>query len=982
MERGIAKEVSKSKTKRPSTFHERRDGFALIITISLMAFLVLLLVALTTLTRVETQLANNSQQTQVARENARLALGLAIGQLQRYAGKDEAVTARADIEGTGAANDRNPYWTGVWDDLGFGPEVLTWLVSGNEDPNNRLYFEPTDFDYDRTRPDPYTTPSGAPAALGAPATSGAGVRLVGRGTGFPDPTLSPANSIAEGVVAPLVPILTPPNTYPGLNGTPVIGHYAYWVADQGVKASMAKVERHLDSNSPPLAGGGPWVYAEEELQRLRQLLPQRFGHEAFFSNLSIIENDPLYRARMGQIKSFHQMREVLLQGTAGSPPVQYEDFSTPRRDALRTHFHDLTHFNFGVLAGPGGLKRDLSSSRPRGIDDYMRLGYPFADAVLPPYDIHKPRAVTGAGTSNLTIAPVITEALFKYSVWADGSSAADRPVSIRLEAEVELWNPYNADLNGGSLFVRLVGPSLNVFHDNVAVGSGPLDFAESGVAEFEIPLPNMAPGVIRVFIPVAVEEPAVDSDGTLLILSAIEPGDADEVRLEGTNLGNLRLELWIGKPEAAGSQRLSRYEDLDFDPLVTGDYPADDQSPKLGFYIRMRDAGDDEDWLTYYDPRGTVLVDLDDAGEDVAGDPFEIEADVEEGRLISLNSFPGELLRPINDIVLFELPLQEVVNMGSLQHVYFHRRGAYALGNAWGGSVNNLFDTHFISTIPQDPTWRPNGLSFERTQFPVPHTGMVPYRGNGNDPLAAPLAVGLQSEDSARHLLLQGMFNINSTSIDAWRSVLSAFTIENNPFKSEDTDWEYGAGSRLALRNAVFRFSQTAHTSGILVRDTNSLSNLATAYSQGVRPDIRMSDIDALAAEIVFLLRQNGEPFMSLADFVNSGLLQDAIDTVNINGSIPRYSPAFITQADIITLLAPFMLARSDTFLIRAYGDAFNPVTGVVDGRAWCEAIVQRVPTPFAESDHRNNFRVPQDTNGFGRKFEVIYFRWLDSSEL
>jgi hypothetical protein len=90
----------------------RRGGFALLITITLLAFLVLLLVSLASLTRVETQVAANNSQLAQARANALFALNLAVGKLQEYAGPDQRVTARADIQ---AANTGNPYWTGVWD---------------------------------------------------------------------------------------------------------------------------------------------------------------------------------------------------------------------------------------------------------------------------------------------------------------------------------------------------------------------------------------------------------------------------------------------------------------------------------------------------------------------------------------------------------------------------------------------------------------------------------------------------------------------------------------------------------------------------------------------------------------------------------------------------------------------------------------------------------------------------------------------------
>ena len=61
-----------------------RRGFALLITITLLSFLVLLLVSLASLTRVETQVANNNQSLAQARQNALFALNVALGQLQNF----------------------------------------------------------------------------------------------------------------------------------------------------------------------------------------------------------------------------------------------------------------------------------------------------------------------------------------------------------------------------------------------------------------------------------------------------------------------------------------------------------------------------------------------------------------------------------------------------------------------------------------------------------------------------------------------------------------------------------------------------------------------------------------------------------------------------------------------------------------------------------------------------------------------------------
>src|SRR5690606_37451021 len=81
----------------PAITPNRQRGFALLITITLVAFLVLILVGLATLTRVETQVAANSQLQTQARQNALMALNIALGQLQKHTGPDQRVTARADI---------------------------------------------------------------------------------------------------------------------------------------------------------------------------------------------------------------------------------------------------------------------------------------------------------------------------------------------------------------------------------------------------------------------------------------------------------------------------------------------------------------------------------------------------------------------------------------------------------------------------------------------------------------------------------------------------------------------------------------------------------------------------------------------------------------------------------------------------------------------------------------------------------------------
>lgn len=81
---------------RPRAFSARpREGFAVIIALSLMAFILLLLLSLVTFTRVEMVTTNAAMEQLKARQNALLGLKIAVGQLQRYAGADQAITAPA-----------------------------------------------------------------------------------------------------------------------------------------------------------------------------------------------------------------------------------------------------------------------------------------------------------------------------------------------------------------------------------------------------------------------------------------------------------------------------------------------------------------------------------------------------------------------------------------------------------------------------------------------------------------------------------------------------------------------------------------------------------------------------------------------------------------------------------------------------------------------------------------------------------------------
>lgn len=90
----------------------RQNGFAVVIALSLMAFITLLLISMTTFIRVETVNAAQSRTLTQARQNALLGLQEALGQLQAAAGPDQRVTATGSLSAN--AGTGTEHLVGVW----------------------------------------------------------------------------------------------------------------------------------------------------------------------------------------------------------------------------------------------------------------------------------------------------------------------------------------------------------------------------------------------------------------------------------------------------------------------------------------------------------------------------------------------------------------------------------------------------------------------------------------------------------------------------------------------------------------------------------------------------------------------------------------------------------------------------------------------------------------------------------------------------
>ncbi|MCX6873047.1 MAG: hypothetical protein NTW21_04460 [Verrucomicrobia bacterium] len=224
-------------------------GFALVITLTLMILLTVIAVGLLTLSSITMRASTQGKAMQTARDNARMALVLAIGELQKYAGQDQRITATADMagatDGTPLAAGRPPlndksinnltkglsavqpgtrYWTGVFANKDTpasiftktpSPTIVHWLVSGNTTayPAGGPRISPADAAY-AVGPD------------GAVSDAAKAVVLVGRNS------VGKSTSATDRyVAAPLVNVLDKDSAKP-------VGRFAWWVGDEGVKAKI------------------------------------------------------------------------------------------------------------------------------------------------------------------------------------------------------------------------------------------------------------------------------------------------------------------------------------------------------------------------------------------------------------------------------------------------------------------------------------------------------------------------------------------------------------------------------------------------------------------------------------------------------------------------------------------------------------------------------------------------------------------------
>ena len=436
-----------------------KRGFALVITLALMILLTVIAVGLLTLSSVSLRASSQANAMAIAQSNARMALMLAIGELQKQLGPDRRISAQAAILDTDPATEAvegvsNPHYLGVWDSWN------TWLT----DSQNSLTIQNT---YQSGRDPslfrawlvshPQTTSKTEEyqiALTAAPAATDLVVLCGEHATGT-----APSTQVKAGRI-------------PLQSGTRVTGSYAWWISDESQKV-------RLDLN-PRVAASTPANAQIAASHTGRPGIEKMTGMETF-------DTAPASLAKM------------ITNGQAG----------ISAKDAAK-HFHDLTAYSMGLLTDvrAGGFKSDLnlafeSDTLPAEMANITLFGLPY-DAPIRPMQ----GEIAKIAPQNPNVAPMSwrqmreyyrlyrtdfsNSALMKPVTWAPGGKPETRRflmcdkvlamdtngyardlillrqswvISLKTEADIKnpdktnywilavpvlyLWNPYNITLNVG-----------------------------------------------------------------------------------------------------------------------------------------------------------------------------------------------------------------------------------------------------------------------------------------------------------------------------------------------------------------------------------------------------------------------------------------------------------------------------------------------------------------------------------------------------
>lgn len=1106
------------KTPVPNIQVFRANGFVLIVTVSLMILLALLAIGLLSLSAIGLRGGSLGQARTEARANARLALAIAFGELQKRMGPDQRISARGDVLARDPRIDADippaspkAWWVGVAhgdpeQTLGDG-EPVAWLISGLD------------------------TASGASSRLHGSFSNTEPVRMFGENSLDLE-----KYTLGEPIEAGRVRILDSEGEAQGT--------YAWIIDDNGMKAQLAPTNRSATNRENAGLGvlaGGYDLTILDGLESLYDQSPEAFAKLTSRDELRFLGGPPGIAASKRfafTARSQGVLADARFGGLKRDLTMAFEnerafDRAFPSRDRNRylvmnaEKFEDAPdlarngYIHFGMLRDYYNLKRHIqeNGSTPFLYPTIMlKTGFlevgggPFFQGGLGPHQMGSGDGLSGVPYGEFSvfnqqrvqesyrgspITPVL--AMLQQNAWIEevpGSRSRNPSLETRTQMFTSHYNPYNIGINMrgdiASSGTRVINFPQVRFTLSGRGGfsnvEGLADKRQSHSPAFILP-----PGRSQLLgFPRDAFKGQESDDALYSYRIAQVANESIRFEVDGSSRpgGNatLRVDFTLDRPalisgvdERSGDHEAAQYFFSPFSWDDVGGAPGKRReetailgpSQKLSMIFALRTTGESDGsslrplvdanvraiwnnpkWDSPLDLPSLAAYSVESAGEPPGAlIPMDLSENPKAFGYWGADRSPGS---GFERVILFDVPRRDLVSIGQLQHANIGRfsyEPSYIIGNSYANprltrddwktrirdtySRNNpglsqwsvrgdfnlydasylvnevLWDSYTFTTIPQaddnftgDDT--PADFAALRDgDLLLPNPRYLPYESPGSKFQKSTLQqVGPSDSGSvfhnAGHLLVDGAFNVNSTSVDAWEAFLSGTS--ELPVQRVD---ENGNITGFEPPGEGVRFTRVNATLGEGADGGRNERNFWIGFRS-----LQQSEVRELAAEIVEQIRERG-PSYGLGEFVNrrleagefgeSGPLQAALDaTVNESldaglgddASHPRLPgdpsqatgfPGYLLQGDVLQALAPYMNARSDSFTIRAYGESLNPDSGRIEARAWCEATVQRYPDPLpspgaAADDPLKELANP--SGRFGRRFRVTSFRWLDPEEI
>lgn len=625
----------------------RERGFALVITVCLLVLLTLLALGMLTLSTISLRGNEAQLAQQEARANARVALALAIGEIQRTAGLDTRVTARADI-----LNASNPMVLGVW---------KSW--EGSDHDNGSFAGRPKPPAYGDKQPVSssvrfltWLTSWNAEIAtqnqtLPATATSAGSVMLLG--TGSLGSTAAQAN----------LQINLPPTMIVQTNKSDGL---AWWVSGENEKARLPNPANSVYLQNPPSG----WTTPENNTPA---------GWSVNAKTNSTVDTKPF--SMDGLLTDPSPVPKAVSLKDADFIPLQ----ATSALKTSQQFFHDLSTTSVGLLtnSATGGWRKDLSlatenlSMLPSSGLPFFRVApyqdilyslpspsnpvpatsmlYPWASyrgamGIVPIYQLGAvcswanlfnyatlyKQIPDGPGTINavaypdsntsaagvydyihlVRILPVIARMQWIFSHWAGPCLTNSTEIEPRmvLTPVVTIWNPYNVGVTAPALQFSVMKPlpvalqyAVNGVQSPVfnclQTGSTNNTPALSTIGTLTYQVNStitLGPGQTLLFSPTSTTPVFANNNTAIALSPGYRSGGGHYFQILGSNGQPIELPSTTN-PASATIQCNARFDTEYLDVA---------QSPGVGIYLDMDATGTSNRYLAYRMIYPTALADV------------------------------------------------------------------------------------------------------------------------------------------------------------------------------------------------------------------------------------------------------------------------------------------------------------------------------------------------------------------------------------